>query len=375
VATTQISIFLLARSLEVGGAERQLVALAKGLHERGYKVTIGLFYRRGELLRDLEDSGIPVVDLGKKGRWDLAGFVARTAAAVRGAQPDVIYSFLGGANLIAAAIRPFVRSARYVWSVRASNMQLKEYGLTRRLAYRVERTISNLPDLIIANSSAGAAHAIRNGFPAGKLVVIPNGIDFERFRPDAKLRAAQRRKLALKAGDVAVGVMARLDPMKGHKVFLEAAAIAAARAPKLRFLCIGEGPELPELERIRDELGLGDRLSFTGPLEPVSALNALDIACSCSVWGEGFSNSVAEAMACGLPVIVTDVGDSAMIAGNAATVVPARAPEALADAILAQAAALDRHDPGVPRARIVENFSPAAMVERTLEAFRSHLGL
>jgi glycosyltransferase involved in cell wall biosynthesis len=126
---------------------------------------------------------------------------------------------------------------------------------------------------------------------------------------------------------------------------------------------------------MRDELGLGDRLSFTGPLEPVSALNALDIACSCSVWGEGFSNSVAEAMACGLPVIVTDVGDSAMIAGNAATVVAPRAPEALADAILAQAAALDRHDPGVPRARIVENFSPAAMVERTLEAFRSHLGL
>ena len=373
--TKRISVFLLARSLEVGGAERQLVSLAKGLHERGHCVTVCLFYRRGELLRDIENCGIEIVDLKKKGRWDLVGVLARAIAAVRRLKPDVIYSFLGGANLISAWIRPFADRASYVWSVRASNMQLAEYEFVRRLAYKIECGLSRTADLVIANSRAGADYSISNGFPRDKLIVVPNGIDSDRFRTVPELRARVRNALELTDEEVAIGVMARLDPMKGHDVFLRAAAIAAKRVPNLRFLCIGEGPELERLERMGEELGLSRRLTFTGRLEPVSALNALDIACSCSVWGEGFSNSIAEAMSCGLPVIVTDVGDSALIVGDVGTVVPPRSAEALAEAIVTQAAALDHHDGRRVRNRIIENFSPAAMVEGTLAAFRERLSL
>ncbi len=372
----RISIFLLARSLEVGGAERQLIALAKGLQERGHSVRIGLFYMRGALLEELRGTGVEVIDLHKTGRWDIPRFIARTIAALKRAEPEIVYSFLGGANLVAAAVRPFV-NARYVWSVRASNMKLKEYGLTSRIAYWLERSISALPDLIIANSSAGSGHAIQNGFPANRIVMIPNGIDCSRFRSIGELRAVQRRSLRLDENQIAVGLVARLDPMKGHKVFIQAAAIAATRAPNIRFLCIGEGPELQlhQLKLMRDELGLADRLTFTGALEPVAAFNALDIACSCSVWGEGFSNSIAEAMACGLPCIVSDVGDSAAIIDSSGTLVPPAAPEALANAILVQAASLDRHDPEKPRQRIAENFSISAMVDRTLDAFHHRLGI
>jgi glycosyltransferase involved in cell wall biosynthesis len=361
--------------LEVGGGERQLIELAKGLHERGHPVRIGLSYRIGGLLADVEGTGIEILDFGKTGRWDIPGFLRRAVAAIRSADPDIIYSFLAGGNLVAAAVRPFVRKPRYVWSVRASNMDRSKYGWVSRFGRMAESLASNLPDLIIANSSAGARFAVRNGFPAGKIVVVPNGIDTARFRPDAKARAADRKRLGLRAEEIAVGVLARLDPMKGHPIFLRAAAIAAPRMPALRFICVGSGPDLQPLSQLAEELGLADRVVLAGERNPVAALNAFDIACSCSVWGEGFSNAIAEAMACGLPCIVTDVGDSAMIVGNTGTVVPLGSPEALAEAILAQAASLDRHDRRVPRARIVENFSISEMVERTLDAFHQRLGI
>lgn len=373
--SSPLSIFLLSRALELGGTERQLIALATGLRDRGHSVTVGLFYRSGELVEDLERSGVPMVDLRKSGRWDLFGFSRRAVAALRRANPDVIYSFLVGPNLISAATRPFVRNSHRVWGFRASDMQLREYGWIRWIGFRMERIVSAIPDLIISNSSAGAAHAVAYGFPRDKFVVVPNGIDTSRFRPDPELRKLQRRKFGLSDDETAIGVMARLDPMKGHPVFLRAAAIARARAPNLRFLCIGNGSEFERLKVLGSKLGLGDRVMFTGAQEPVAALNALDIACSCSVWGEGFSNSIAEAMACGLPCIVTDVGDSAAIVGSAGIVVPASSPEALAQAMLTQSASLDRHEPEKVRARIVENFSVDAMVEGTLKAFRQRLAI
>jgi len=206
-------------------------------------------------------------------------------------------------------------------------------------------------------------------------VVIPNGIDTDRFKPDPGRRAAQRSAWGLRGNQIAVGLVARLDPMKGHKIFLKAAQLAGSKNPEMRFFCVGSGPQMQSLELIADELGLGDRLVFTGESEPVAALNALDIACSSSLWGEGFSNSIAEAMACGLPCIVTDVGDSGQIVGATGTVVPPGSATAIANAILRQAESLASHRADEPRARIIENFSMSMMVENTLQAFHEQLGL
>ena len=365
-------MLLLARSLDVGGAERQLVLLAKGLKERGHSVEVAVFYRRvGVLTSELQESGVEVIDLQKKGRWDLLFFMARTIRELRRRGPGIIYSFLGGANMVATAVLPFLPKTRLVWSIRASNMDLSEYDWLHRFSYGVERRLSNSPRLIIANSSAGATFAVQNGFPASKVVVVPNGIDTSRFRPDAQLRRRQRQAFGLGPDHIALGVLARLDPQKGHAIFLRAASIVAEKAPNLRFLCIGQGLELARLRRLSDELGLGDRVTFTGEQDSVAALSALDLACSCSVWGEGFSNSIAEAMACGLPCIVTDVGDSAAIVGEAGIVVPPGSPAALAQAIEFQIRNLPNHDPARPRQRILDNFSLAAMVERTLDVLNA----
>jgi glycosyltransferase involved in cell wall biosynthesis len=361
----KLSVFLLARSLEAGGAERQLAQLAIGLHERGHAVQVGLFYRRGPHLAAVEAAGVPVINLGKKDRWHLLRFALRVRKAVVAANADVLYSFLGGANLIAAAVRMLVPRLLLVWSVRGSNKDWTQYDWTHLASYRAERAMSRLPDLIVANSYAGRSFSIAAGFPAKRITVVPNGIDTDRFCPNAKLRQRQRKQWQLGRKDIAIGVLARLDPIKGHETFLRAACEVSGQLGEAKFFCIGEGNELARLKHLADDLGIADRMHFTGRTDDsVAALNGLDIYCSSSD-GEGFSNSIAEAMACGLPCVVTDVGDSAIIVGEVGSVVPRGDWSAMAAAILERAGNIKSYSPDKPRRRIVENFGLDAMVDRT----------
>jgi glycosyltransferase involved in cell wall biosynthesis len=367
-------ILLLMRSLNVGGAERQLIHLAAGLQARGEEVVVGLFYKGGVLDAELEARAIRIVDLSKTGRWDVPGFLTRVRNMIAEVRPAVVYSFLGTANIVAAAVRPFAPRFRMVWSIRASNMDLASYGWVSRLNYRLECALSSHADLIISNSFAGRDYAAGHGFPRDRIAVVPNGIDTDRFRPDPVLRAAKRAEWRLAEGETAIGVLARIDPMKGHPVFLRAAAIAARQRPGLRFLCIGEGEAAysAELERQVAELGLGERVLWTGrSTDPVAALNALDVYCSPSFFGEGFSNSIGEAMACGLRCVVTDVGDSSRLVGTTGRVVPPRDADGLADALLAEAGIQGSDKSPRARQRIVESYSLESMVERTLTLIRS----
>ena len=364
-----LSVLLLARSLETGGAERQLVELALGLKKRGHEVRVALFYSGGALETPLRTASVEIVDLRKSGRWDFAGFLMRTRRLVRRLRPDVIYSFLGGGNIVTGLVRPFAGRTKLVWSVLNSAYDLSIDHWLARAGHRLEAALARTPDAIIANSSAGRAFAVQRGFPANKVAIVPNGIDTERFRPDAALRREQRRKLGLGEDQIAIGVLARLNATKDYPTFLRAAAEIAPRSPRARFLCVGSGSELDALQRLAHGLGIADRVQFTGELDAPAALNAFDIACSTSVT-EGFSNAIAEAMACGLPCVVTDVGDSALIVGDSGTVVPASSPTVLVPAIEQVVRTLDEHDPRKPRQRIVEEFSIDRMVDRTVEIVR-----
>ena len=368
-STRPLCVFLLVRSLEVGGAERQLTALACALHARGHRVHVGVFYLRGALIKELERAGVPIVDLAKRGRWDFAGFLLRLKRALADIRPDVVYSYLGGANIFAAAARLAGADFKLAWSVRASDMDLTRYDWTHRLASRVERLLSGLPDIIIANSVAGRDYAIRNGFPGARIELASNGIDTDRFSADPALRATQRQAWQLAPQQIAVGILARLDPMKDHATFLRAAKMMAEVSPNLHFLCVGEGPEREKLVALAEKLGIAHRVSFTGEADSASALNAFDIACSTSIT-EGFPNAIAEAMACGKPCVVTDVGDSALIVGDHGLIVSPRDPDALARAVLRQVESLPASGHSAARQRIVDHFSLDASIERTLLLLR-----
>ena len=365
-----LRIVLLTRSLTLGGAQRQLIYLAKGLAERGHDVHILSFYGGGELDATVGDRAVEVSDLGKSGRWDLLAFANKARSRLIHLRPDVIYSFLTPANLTAAGLRRFLPEHRLVWSVRASNLDFSAYGPMIGLTMAVERRLAHVPDLIVANSEAGRRDAVARGFPAAKMCVVPNGIDTAALAlttPDARARA--RASLALQSDEVAVGMIARLDPMKDHATFLRAMAQVAAKR-RARAVLAGppDGPARKRLEALAAELGIADRLLWLGPVPQVENLYpALDVVCLSSAYGEGLPNVIGEAMACGIPCVATDVGDCRVLLDGFGSVVAAGSPRALAEAVLSAIEARNR-DSQLPhrlRARILSRYTLARMIETT----------
>lgn len=368
-----MKILLLIRALTTGGAERQVALLAKGLRASGHEAAVAVFYGGGALESDLDRAGVPLIDLRKRGRWDNLAFPVRLARAVRREQPDVVYSFLTVANLLAAWLGPWFRGARVVWGLRASDMDFSRYDWLVRLTGRAEVMLAGRARLVIANSHAGRRHALAMGFPEATLRVVPNGIDAERFRPDLEAGRAVRAEWGIGAGERLVGLVGRLDPMKGHGDFLAAAAELRERHPEARWVCVGEGPagRGQALRERAAALGLAGRVLWAGARRDMAAVyNALDLAVSASIYGEGVSNAIGEAMASGVPCVVTDVGDSARLVGATGWVVPPGDPSALAAAIaagltgLGGAAGAARSQ--AARARIEAHYGVAALVRNTL---------
>jgi glycosyltransferase involved in cell wall biosynthesis len=161
--------------------------------------------------------------------------------------------------------------------------------------------------------------------------------------------------------------------MKDHPTFLHAAAIVAKSRPDARFVVIGGGPERysRELRALAGQLGIPDRIVWTGIIGDMpSAYRALDICCLSSAFGEGTPNVIAEAMACGVPCVVTDVGDSRIVVGETGIVVPPKDPEALAGGLATMAERI-AEEPGLReavRACIESRFSLSMLVNKTSEA-------
>jgi glycosyltransferase involved in cell wall biosynthesis len=371
-------MLFLVRSLRQGGAERQLVALACGLHRRGWPVTVACCYGGGVFQADLEKAGVALIDLHKRGRWDVAGFMWRLLRTLRESRAEIVHGYMTLGNML-ALLAPVARPrTRVVWGVRSTIIDRTRRDWLSRLNFRMSRTAARLADHIIANSEAGAAHHASLGYPHGRIEVIPNGIDTERFHFDAAGRNRLRVEWKIADSSMLVGLVGRIDPMKDHATFLHAAALLAARNARLCFVCVGGGDSgfAQGIKALATRLGLDSRLVWAGPRNDMAAVySALDIAVSSSC-GEGFSNVIAEAMACGRPCVVTDVGDSARIVGDCGAVVETGDSPALADAI--ECVAKELEDPGeaarlqaTARARIEASYSLDALLRNSERAFRA----
>ncbi|TAN08584.1 MAG: glycosyltransferase [Rhodanobacteraceae bacterium] len=370
-------ILFLARSLRRGGAERQLVALASGLHRRGWPVTVACCYGGGVFQADLENAGVPVVDLHKCGRWDVAGFLWRLLRALRQSNATIVHGYMPLGNLLALLARVACPRARVVWGVRSSNIDREQRDWLSRLTFRMSCHAARLTDRIIANSEAGASYHAALGYPHERIQVIPNGIDVQRFRFDAAGRERVRSEWNIADDSVLVGLVGRIDSMKDHPTFLAAAALLAARDPRWRFVCVGDGQPgfVRGTRAMATRLGLDARLVWAGARNDVADVySALDIAISSSV-GEGFSNVIAEAMACERPCVVTDVGDSARIVDQCGAVVAAGDPAALAAAIERVGKSLEGSGAtrlgAMARTRIVDTYSLESLLRNSEVAFRA----
>ena len=363
------SVAFLVRSLHVGGAERQLALLAKGLHRRGHRVRVITFYPGGPFAEELGRAGVEVRCLEKGGRWDLARFGRRLLAELRRSEVDAVHSYLEVSNLLVALARPWLRPARIVWGLRASDLDLSDYHWSARGVFQMMRAASRLPDAVIVNSDAGASHHAAAGFDVRRMHVIPNAIDVSAFDRDPSARERQRRAWGIADDELLVGMVGRLDPAKDHETFLRAAAMLA-RDPRFRFICIGGGraDDAERLRRLAGQLDLDERLVWVGAFDRMpDAYNALDIICSSSK-SEGFPNAIGEAMACGVPAVATDVGATALLVGDTGVVVPKQQPAPLAEGMREIAVRCrDQSLRDAARQRIAESFSVEQLLDRTEE--------
>jgi glycosyltransferase involved in cell wall biosynthesis len=194
--------------------------------------------------------------------------------------------------------------------------------------------LSAQPDIVLSNSQAGIRFHEALGYKPKRWLYVPNPLDLEKFRPDPNARAELRRELGVAPNVTLIGLVARFDPMKDHSNFISAGRFLSNYRADLHFVLVGRKIDTSNellMQQIRSS-GIADRFHLLGPRSDINRITAgFDIACSSSI-GEGSPNVVGEAMACGVPCLVTDVGDSAMIVGHTGKVVPAKDPKAFAEA-------------------------------------------
>lgn len=358
-------ILFLVRALDYGGAERQLVVLANELARRGHRVAIAVFYSGAPLEREIDCSRVRLIPLEKRSRWDLLSLYWTLLRVVQRERPDVLHGWMSDPNLVASMIRLLYPKAHIFWCIRCANVEM----ILDRVASTVgwfERRLSHFADCIVVNSQAGINHAASRGFPLDKMFHIPNGIDVDGLYFDPPEGQRVRTEWGFKGSERLIGLVGRLDPIKDHAGFLKAAARLSQEFPEARFVCIGNGPVQykMKLEAFSRELGLVQKVTWVPMRHDVRAVyNALDVVCLCSL-SEGFPNVIGEAMACGRHCVVTDVGDSRFLVGDAGVVVPPNDPEALARGLRnALTAGRDSNEAG--RQRILEHFTVTHLADRT----------
>jgi glycosyltransferase involved in cell wall biosynthesis len=364
-----LRILFLISSLETGGAERQLGVLASGLVGRGHHVTL-VVSRGGAMDAELTGVGVAVVNLERRTIGDAREALSRLARTVRAFRPDIIHGYLPAGNLAALWARRAWKPARVIWGVRASDLDWGQYGMRARLAFMATCRLAARADAIIANSEAGARWHVAHGYPAGRMHVVPNGIDASRFVSNPEARARWRSAWGVAEDVPLVGLVGRLDPMKDHPTFLRAAARIPAPA---RFVCIGAGDARAgaTLRSLAADLGVAHRVTWVPSAPMTEAYSALDVLASTSAYGEGFPNVVGEAMACGVPCVVTRCGDAPTLVGDTGRVVDVGDAAAVAAACMALLAA-DRAALGcAARERVVRCFGVDRLVERSEDVFRA----
>jgi glycosyltransferase involved in cell wall biosynthesis len=358
--------------LRIGGAEAMLTRLAAARPAVADDITVVSLLPAEAYVERLRAAEIPLIELNFKSPGGLVSGLLGIAKLIRDGRPDIVQGWMYHGDL--AALIGLVLSgrrekSRLIWSVRCSNMDLRHYRLGLRLVVRACALLSRWPDLVTANSAAGLKHHLSIGYRPRRTEVVLNGIDVDEFHPDPAARDAVRVELGIPAEAIVIAHVARVDPMKDHGSFLA----AMAKLPDLHALLIGEGtqylPEAPNSHR------LGRRNDVA------RLLAASDLVVSSSRFGEGFSNALAEGMACGLTAIATDVGDAKLIIGDTGLIVPAEDPVALAAAIRTLAQGLGQETAAAraaraakARARIVDNFTMERAIGRYAELYGS-LGL
>ncbi|MDT3679601.1 MAG: glycosyltransferase [Burkholderiaceae bacterium] len=353
--------------LSTGGAELSLLKLVGSLRRERFDHLVVSLTGKGDVGDRIEALGVPVIAMRLSRAVAAVAGPTRLSRIIAKAEPSFVQGWMYHANLLATmAVKLAGIGVPVLWNVRASLDGIENEKRSTRALVRVGAWISSSPQGIIYNSVASARQHEALGYAAGRTQVIPNGFDCSLFRPNPSAGPALREALGLDAHSIVVGCVGRYHPMKDHATLLSAAASAVRIEPRLQFVLVGAGVDSSNhaLAALVAQLGLAANVHCLGERGDIPAITAaLDIACSASC-GESFPNVVGEAMACGVPCVVTDTGDAARVVAECGLVVPVREPALLGKAIVSMVrlgADRRRSLGSAARERITRHFSLEAV--------------
>ncbi|HET7600655.1 MAG TPA: glycosyltransferase [Gemmatimonadales bacterium] len=364
------TVLHLIPSLEVGGAETLLLDLVRGTGPGRYRHRVVSMLPGGALVGAFRSAGVTAASLGmRSGLPDPRGYL-RLRQILRAERPLLLHAWMYHANLLGLAAAARVRPAiPVVWTLHAAALDFGQYSPLTRLATFAGAHLAGRPAAVVANSEATRAYHARLGYRPREWTVIHNGVDVRRFKPDPAARTAVREELGVPADARLVGMAARWDPMKDHATFLRAAAEVGAIDPRAHFVLAGHGitRENGALARLIAEMdAVAPRVHLLGLRRDMPRVNAaLDVVAVTSVSGESFCLAAAEAMACGVSCVVTDLTFLPDLVGDTGVVVPLRSPSDLAAAITRLLGRTDQERNAASaraRERIATHFSLDAMV-------------
>jgi glycosyltransferase involved in cell wall biosynthesis len=354
-------IFLLSTSMGMGGADQQILILARAMRARGHQVRIVALAPLGPMGLEARTEGIPVDSLDLRRNLGILSRPFRLIRMIRAWRPDVLHSHMVHANLLARAVRPLARVPALVSTIHSIN----DGGWARMAAYRLTNWLVDRYTII--SHTAAERYVAIGAVPAERLQVIPNAVDTQRFSRCSESRAAIRAELGL--GDefawLAVG---RFEEPKDYPTMIAAFAQLAAERPASRLLLAGKGSLREEVEALVQAAGLQTRVSFLGVRRDIPELMSAADGYVLSSAREGMPVVLLEAAAVELPVVATQVGGVAEVVedGRTGFLVPARSPAALG-AAMKKVETLSREDRSVMgsrgRALVEQQYGTARVME------------
>jgi glycosyltransferase involved in cell wall biosynthesis len=357
--------------LNNGGAEGVLYRLCK-YDNKCQHIIISMMGegKYGPLFKDI---GIEVYCLYMpQGRLSISG-LWRLFKLISNNKPDVVQTWMYHADLIGGLVARFAGVKHVFWNVRHTTLDPAKSKRSTIWVVKACAVISGwVPRKIVYCAHTAKAVHESMGYKEGKAEIISNGFDFTQFSIDSFLRATFRSELGLNDDVRLIGMVGRYHPQKDHANLIKALCLVKKENYNFKLVLIGQ--DLNAKNQTLLKLILDNRLTekvvLLGQRTDIpTVMNGLDLHILSSSFGEAFPNVVAEAMLCGTPCVVTDVGDAALIVGESGWIVPPKEPQSLANFIMQafqekqinQQAWLLRKE--ACRSRIVDNFSMEKMKE------------
>lgn len=362
--------------LEPDGAQQMLKRLVQTMDQTVFSHVVVSLRERMPFADELEREGARVVCLGMKAGVPSFKGLRMLRRVLRDEAPDLVQSWLYHANcavtLAAIGLRP---SFPIIWGVRGSLDPGWGRGLSTSLVIRFSALLSRFPQAVTFNSHESIKQHCAEGYRPRLIRYVANGFELSRFAPDRSRRQQLDERCQLPPDVQVIGIAGRFNRAKDYPGFLKAFRLVLNVLPDTYAVMVGRGVDdtNPDLIELVKKLELGNRVKLIGPHPDLGAiLPAFDVFCSSSVT-EGFPNVVAEALACAVPCVVTDVGMGAELVQGAGLSVPASQPEALSQALISvlKLPTEERRALGVAgREKICREFEIGAVARQHEEFYR-----